>query len=87
MVDLGDSQEVGALGGSTVVAPLQGDFPIKKRTRPGPLDDQAHSMNFCNEVWACWVFRDSLPRSAPVTDVTPFTGPSAMRVGGYAAVA
>jgi hypothetical protein len=40
LVDLGGSQGVGALGGSTVVAPLQGDFPIKKRTRPGPLDDQ-----------------------------------------------
>ena len=40
LVDLGGSQEVGALGSSTAVALLQGEYPIKKRTRPGPLDDQ-----------------------------------------------
>jgi hypothetical protein len=40
LVDLEGSQEVGTLGSSTAMAPLLGDCPIKKRTRPGPLDDQ-----------------------------------------------
>jgi hypothetical protein len=39
LVDLEGSQEVGALGRSATIAPLRCGLPIKKRTRPGPLDD------------------------------------------------
>ena len=66
LVDLEGDQEVGTKGRSAMVAHLKGDCPIKKRTRPGPLDDQITIYELLQRSVDVLGFQGALPRSVQV---------------------